>query len=98
MEVPDSLTERFELFRASARFFQRGKAELFREESWVQVLLGQGLEARYDPMVEMLPDDELAAILREIEEVNADVADAMPDHAEFIARHCKAPSLASVAV
>jgi tryptophan halogenase len=98
MAVPDSLTERFELFRASARFFQRGKAELFREESWVQVLLGQGLEARYDPMVEMLPDDELAAILREIEEVNADVADAMPDHAEFIARHCKAPSLASVAV
>ena len=98
MEVPDSLTERFELFRASARFFQRGKAELFREESWVQVLLGQGLEARYDPMVEMLPDDELAAILREIEEVNADVADAMPDHAEFIARHCKAPALASVAV
>ncbi|NWP61322.1 tryptophan 7-halogenase, partial [Escherichia coli] len=54
MDVPDSLAERLALFESSARFFQHGKAELFREESWVQVLIGQGLRMRYDPMVDMI--------------------------------------------
>jgi tryptophan halogenase len=93
MDVPDSLTERLELFRASARFFIHGKAELFREESWVQVLLGQGLPMRYDPMVDMIPDDQALSHLRDIEEVIADVTQQMPDHAAFIARNCAAPPL-----
>ncbi len=92
MDIPDSLTERLELFRASARFFMRGKAELFREESWVQVLLGQGLPARYDPVVDMIPDADAAAFLKDVEEVTADVAASLPTHDAFIARHCKAPA------
>jgi tryptophan halogenase len=92
MEVPDSLAERLELFRTSARFFVHGKAELFREESWVQVLLGQGMQMRYDPMVDMVPEGELTAYLKDMEEVIADCARAMPSHADFIARHCRAPA------
>ncbi len=42
MDVPDSLRDRLELFRSSGRFFKHGAAELFAEESWVQVLLGSG--------------------------------------------------------
>jgi len=38
MDVPDTLSERYELFRSSGRFFKHGAAELFAEESWVQVL------------------------------------------------------------
>ncbi|UVO49720.1 tryptophan 7-halogenase [Sphingomonas sp. SUN019] len=95
MDVPDSLTERLDLFASSARFFQHGKAELFREESWVQVLLGQGLRARYDPVVDMIPDAEVAGFVRDVEEVIDDCANAMPDHAAFIARHCKAPPIAA---
>ena len=95
MDVPDSLRERLELFRASGRFFVHGKAELFREESWVQVLLGQGLPMRYDPVVDMIPEADVIGFMRDIEEVNADVAAAMPTHEAFIDRHCKAPSLAS---
>lgn len=97
MDVPDSLTERLELFRSSGRFFMRAKAELFREESWVQVLLGQGLPVRYDPMVDMVPDDQALSFLRDIEEVIADCARNMPDHAAFIARNCQAPPLPAVA-
>jgi tryptophan halogenase len=93
MDVPDSLAERIELFRSSARFFIHGKAELFREESWVQVLLGQGLPMRYDPMVDMIPDDQAMSYLRDIEEVIQDVAERMPDHAAYIARNCAAPPL-----
>ena len=95
MDVPDLLAERLELFRSSARFFVHGKAELFREESWVQVLIGQGLAMQYDPMVDMIPDDEALGYLRDIEEVIADCAEGMQSHGEFIAQRCRAPALVS---
>jgi len=97
MDVPESLAERLDLFKASARFFVHGKAELFREESWVQVLIGQGLPMRYDPMVDMIPDDQLAGFLRDIEEVIEETANAMPMHGDFIARYCPAAPAAAVA-
>ena len=50
MDVPDSLAERLELFRSSGRFFKHNAQELFAEESWVQVLLGQGFEMHADPV------------------------------------------------
>lgn len=91
MEVPDSLAERLDLFASSARFFTHGKAELFREESWVQVLIGQGLPARPDPMVDMIPDDQALAHLRDIEDVIADTARRMLPHDEFIRRLRRPP-------
>lgn len=86
MTVPDSLAHRIAVFESSARFFQHGKAELFREESWVQVLLGQGLKMRHDPMVALIPDDQIVAYLKDIDEVIADTADKMVSHADYIAR------------
>lgn len=86
MDVPQSLADRLALFRSSARFFQHGKAELFREESWVQVLIGQGIDAQPDPMVDLIPDEQAVGFLRDIEEVIRDAAARMPDHADFISR------------
>lgn len=86
MDIPQTLAQRLALFESSARFFQHGKAELFREESWVQVLLGQGLEMQPDPMVDLVPDDQIIAFLKDIEDVIADTAENMPTHAEYIAR------------
>lgn len=90
MDVPDSLRTRLDLFLSSARFFVHGKAELFREESWVQVLIGQGLAMQYDPMVDMVPEAEALGYLRDIEEVIADTAGRLPLHDDFIAHHCSA--------
>jgi tryptophan halogenase len=86
MAVPDSLAERLELFRSSARFFKHGAAELFAEESWVQVLLGQGFEAQADPVTRFVPAEELAGFLADVTEVIDDVAAKMPDHGAFVAR------------
>ena len=93
MTVPDSLADRLALFASSARFFLHGKAELFRMESWVQVLIGQGLAARPDPMVDLLPEAEIRSYLRDIEEVIADTAQRLPDHAAFISRMRKPAAL-----
>lgn len=86
MDVPDSLKERYELFRSSGRFFKRGAAELFAEESWVQVLLGQGFEAKADPVSQFVPTEEIVGFLSDIAEVVADIADQLPDHGEFVSR------------
>jgi len=84
MDVPHSLKERLELFRSSGRFFKHNAQELFAEESWVQVLLGQGLEMRADPVTEFVADEELAEFLGDLAEVIADAANRMPDHGEFV--------------
>jgi len=84
MDVPDSLRDRLELFRSSGRFFKHNAQELFGEESWVQVLLGQGFEMHADPVTEFVADDELVDFLGDIAEVNEDVASKMPDHGEFV--------------
>jgi len=86
MDVPDTLNERFELFRSSGRFFKHGAQELFAEESWVQVLLGQGFEMRPDPVTEFVADEDIIGFLADIEEVIEDVAEKMPDHGEFVRR------------
>lgn len=84
MDVPDGLTRRLEVFASAARIFQYGKAELFREESWIQVLMGQGAAARPDPMVDLVPGEQAIAFLKDIEEVIADNADRLMDHADYI--------------
>ena len=84
MDVPDSLKERLDLFRSSARFFKHGAAELFAEESWVQVLLGQGFEMTPDPVTQFVADEQIVAFLTDLEEVIADVAGKMRDHGEFV--------------
>jgi tryptophan halogenase len=86
MDVPDSLAERLELFRSSGRFFKHNAQELFAEESWVQVLLGQGFEMRPDPVTQFVKDEELVGYLGDIEEVIADVVNEMPDHGEIVRR------------
>jgi tryptophan 7-halogenase len=86
MDVPDTLKSRFELFRSSGRFFKHNAQELFAEESWVQVLIGQGFEMRADPVTEFVADEELAGFLGDIAEVIEDAAGRMMDHGEFVRR------------
>ncbi len=90
MDVPDTLKSRLDLFKSSARFFKRNEIELFREESWVQVLIGQGIDARHDPSVDLMSDADSAAFLKDIEEVIADAVRRLPMHDDVIARHFKA--------
>ena len=98
MDVPDTLSERYELFRSSGRFFKHGAAELFAEESWVQVLLGQGFEATADPVAQFVPTEEIVGFLDDMAEIIADVAESLPDHGDFISRLPSSTSKAQDAV
>lgn len=90
MEVPDSLAQKIELFRETARVFRRNE-ELFAENSWVQVMLGQGIEPRaWHPIAGKLNDDELERLLGMIRQDVTRTVAALPAHADYVARYCGA--------
>lgn len=90
MPVPDTLTQKIELFRETGRVFRRNE-ELFAENSWVQVMMGQGIEPRaWHPIAEKLRDDELARLLATIREDVARTVAGLPEHGAYVARYCGA--------
>ncbi len=90
MEVPDSLQKKLDLYASSGRLF-RDNNELFDEVSWFAVMQGQGLHAQnYHPLANQLASDEFNRLMQEIKAVVHRAADAMPTHADYIAKHCAA--------
>ncbi len=87
MPVPDSLTRKLALFREKGRIF-RYDDELFGIPSWVQVLLGQNvIPVGYDPVVDALDADRVADALRQMRAAILRAAEALPPHADFVARY-----------
>ncbi|WP_447725748.1 tryptophan halogenase family protein [Sphingomonas koreensis] len=90
MEVPDTLRRKIDLFAANGRVF-RENDELFTEESWIQVFLGQGVVPHgYDPLVDIKSDAQVEQFLGNIQTVIGKCVNLMPTHAEFVARTCAA--------
>jgi len=90
MPIPDSLQRKIDLFASNGRTL-RDSEELFTEMSWLQVMVGQGLVPRgYHPFADLLPEDQVAAYLHNVEQVIAKCVNAMPTQAAFIAEHCAA--------
>jgi tryptophan halogenase len=87
MPIPDSLARKLALFREKGRIF-RYDDELFGIPSWVQVLLGQNvMPVGYDPIVDALDADRLAVALRQMRAMTLRASEALPTHADFIARY-----------
>ena len=68
MKIPESLQHRIDLFKETGRVF-KVPHELFGENSWIQVMLGQGLmPEQYHPIVDEMTDEELRLSLIHISE------------------------------
>ena len=90
MDIPDTLKHRIELFRQAGRVFKI-PTELFGENSWIQVMLGQGLvPEQYHPIVNMMSDEELGRFLAGIHDAVDKITSQLPDHQRFIDHYCKA--------
>ena len=95
MDVPDTLAQKIELFRETGRVFRRNE-ELFAENSWVQVMMGQGIVPRsWHPVAAKLRDDELARLLGGIRESVARTVAGLPAHAAYVERYCGAGQAAA---
>ena len=90
MDIPDSLRHRIELFKQAGRVF-KVPTELFGENSWIQVMLGQGLTPeQYHPIVNMMSEDELRQFLTGIHGATDSFVSQLPEHQRFIDHYCKA--------
>ncbi len=94
MDVPESLTEKIELFRWNGQFF-REEDELFTATSWAAVMLGQGIQpGSYSPLVDVLDQEKLVKEVGEMEKSIKYVVHHMPTHAEFLQKYCPANAAA----
>jgi tryptophan halogenase len=90
MPIPDSLAHRIELFRQTAYAFQ-GDSELFRVDSWTQVMLGQGIKPRtYHPAALIPGAQDLTKYLADFRASVAQTVARMPAHQDFVNQYCKA--------
>lgn len=90
MSIPDSLAHRIEMFQETARVFKIPN-ELFGENSWIQVMLGQGMMPdQYHPVVNVMGDEELTRFMQGIKsKVDRTVA-TLPQHQAYVEQYCKA--------
>ncbi len=90
MEIPDSLTQKIELFRETGRVFRKNE-ELFAENSWVQVMMGQGIMPKaYHPIATKLSDKELDHLLSGLRDSVAKTVGSLPEHHAYVASYCGA--------
>lgn len=84
ISIPDSLRDRLELFNSYGRIFREGN-ELFSVQSWMFVLLGQGLKpSLIDPMADRLDEGLVLQALRDIENGVERSVLSMPAHQDYL--------------
>ena len=84
MDLPDSLTHKMALFEADAHLF-RDADDLFRESSWVQVMLGQGMRPKsYHRRADALSDAQLSQFMGDMQQLIKQTVDPLPSHADFV--------------
>ncbi|MBQ0943395.1 tryptophan 7-halogenase [Ideonella sp. 4Y16] len=88
MTLPPTLRHRIELFRETARVF-RPSDELFAENSWIQVMMGQGLmPGRYHPVADLMGPDELQRFLEDIRVRVQRIVAGLPAHQAYVQQLC----------
>ena len=90
MEIPESLKRRMDLFKETGRVFREGD-ELFGENSWIQVMLGQGImPSDHHPIADVMSEKEIRVFLEHIENNVKRTVDRLPSHEAYIANYCRA--------
>ena len=92
MAVPDSLTEKTELFRMNGQIF-REEDELFTETSWAAVMMGQGISMTgHNPMANVIGKPETVKEINEMEQSIRYLVQQMPTHDAYLKQYCPAPA------
>lgn len=89
MPLPDSLAARIALFRESGTAFQASD-ELFRVDSWVQVMLGQGLYPQgHHALGEIFGQERLGQSLASLAQRIGQHVATLPTHQQFLDRYAR---------
>ena len=90
--APAGLARKLEIFQATGQIFRENE-ELFTEQSWLQVMIGQGVRPRrYHPVADNLPAEQFNEFLSNIRTLIHGAVERMSSHERFVAEHCAAPA------
>ncbi|HEX6638158.1 MAG TPA: tryptophan halogenase family protein, partial [Steroidobacteraceae bacterium] len=90
MSLPDTLQQKIDLFRTGAQVWH-GDSELFRTDSWLHVMLYQGIRPEhYHYLATAMPDAELARFLENIRSTIRQAVERMPTHQAFVEQYARA--------
>lgn len=90
MAIPDTLQYKLDQFRSGGRTVAE-PLELFQNSNWLAVFIGQEVwPARHDPLVDLRTAVDARRFLGDLRRLMEEAAQAMPTHAQYIARHCRA--------
>jgi tryptophan halogenase len=85
MQAPDTLLAKIALFR-EAGLFMREEDELFLDDSWGQVMIGQGITPEsWSPLADNVPGEDIGPFLDTVARSYELKAQALPTHREFVA-------------
>lgn len=88
MHIPESLAHRMEMFRENA-YVWPDDVSLFRVDSWVQVMMGQGLmPTQHHRAGNVLPAANLHKQMMALKKMIDDSVSHMPEHGQFIQSYC----------
>jgi tryptophan 7-halogenase len=88
MSIPDTLAHRMEMYRQTGLVFPDGD-DVFRIDSWLQVMVGQRLEARsYHHVANLLGDERLQKMLATLRASISTSVEKMPTHKAFLDQYC----------
>ncbi len=91
LDIPESLADRIRLFRETGRVF-RVREDLFQENSWIQVMLGQGImPEQFHQITNVMSDDELTRFMTGIRSRVQSTVSKLPGHQAYVDQYCKAP-------
>ena len=92
MDVPETLTHKIRQFRETGRIFRR-LDELFAENSWIQVMMGQGVTPEaYHPVAEKMSDEELNVFLTQLRDGVSKTVARLPSHDSYVRQYAGAMS------
>lgn len=90
MQIPDSLSQRIALYVNNNIAFQND-ADLFRVDSWNQVMRGQGAKTKgYHRMGRMVAEGQLKAALADLKAQIDSAVSKLPSHSDFLRDYCSA--------
>jgi tryptophan 7-halogenase len=86
VEIPATLAEKFALFEEAGHFV-REDDELFLDDSWAQVMIGQGIMPQaWSPLADNVPGQDVGPFLKSLALSYSTKAQALPTHAEFVSK------------
>lgn len=88
MDIPKTLQQRIDLFTQNAHAYQDG-GELFRVDSWTQVMFGQGIMPdNYHEFASLMSDRDLTHFFSMLKATIASGVEKLPLHEDFIKQYC----------